>query len=259
MPDLLGIDVSRWQGTVDWARAKAAGVAYAYLKASEGATWIDPTFAVNARGAEAAGIPWGAYHYYRNLVDPAAQAEHFARVVLSAGVAPTLLPGCDLEDQIGDGREADVRRFVEAVAALAGGAVIYTGAPWWRRNIGAGATWAADYPLWIARYGVNDPTAAPVEPFVPAPWGGWTIHQYTSRGAGAMYGAESQYIDLDRMRAEDMARITRWPTDAGLQWPKIVWAIQEARRILERDGLAAESAWLGTNVEAGIIERRGTG
>lgn len=252
----LGIDASRYQGAIDWRAAKAAGVAYAWLKASEGTTWIDPTFATNARGAADAGVLWGGYHYFRNGIDPAAQAAHFARVMLSAGVAPTLLPACDLEDQIGDVREADVRAFVEAVAADAGGAVIYTGAPWWRRNIGAGATWAADYPLWIARYGVNDPAAAPVEPAVPAPWDGWTVHQYTSRGRGATYGIEAQYVDLNRVRPEDMDRITRWPTDAGLQWPKVVWAIQEARRILERDGLAAESAWLGTNVEAGIIERR---
>src|SRR3546814_10025509 len=59
-----GIDVSHHQGAIDWERVAADGVEFAYLKATEGGGFSDPRFVSNARGAKAAGIKVGAYHYY---------------------------------------------------------------------------------------------------------------------------------------------------------------------------------------------------
>lgn len=58
-----GIDVSYWQGDIDWAQVRAAGVDFAYLKATEGGDHIDPKFQENWHAAKRAGLPRGAYHF----------------------------------------------------------------------------------------------------------------------------------------------------------------------------------------------------
>ena len=59
-----GIDASRWQGAIDWQAARAGGVNFAFLKATEGGDILDPMFATNFRAALAAGVPVGAYHFW---------------------------------------------------------------------------------------------------------------------------------------------------------------------------------------------------
>jgi lysozyme len=59
-----GIDVSHWQGSIDWAKVKAAGIQFAYIKATEGARLVDPQLLNNVSGAKAAGIPYGLYHVF---------------------------------------------------------------------------------------------------------------------------------------------------------------------------------------------------
>eukprot|EP01042_Synura_sphagnicola_P030441 gene30441-39226_t len=60
---IQGIDISRWQGEIDWASVKAAGTRFVYIKATEGGDHIDPAFLRNWEGARRAGIPRGAYHF----------------------------------------------------------------------------------------------------------------------------------------------------------------------------------------------------
>ena len=59
-----GIDVSKYQGAIDWPAAAKGGVRFAYLKATEGGDRKDDRFQANWDGARAAGIPTGAYHFY---------------------------------------------------------------------------------------------------------------------------------------------------------------------------------------------------
>lgn len=59
-----GIDVSRWQGEIDWFAARNSGVAFAFLKATEGGDYVDPTFQRNWVDAKRAGVPRAAYHFY---------------------------------------------------------------------------------------------------------------------------------------------------------------------------------------------------
>ena len=59
-----GIDVSHWQGSIDWQRVKVAGIRFAYLKATQGATLGDPRLETNYEGAIQAGIPVGLYHVF---------------------------------------------------------------------------------------------------------------------------------------------------------------------------------------------------
>src|SRR5438874_13175319 len=56
-----GIDVSHWDGTINWPSVFAAGKVFAWQKATEGVTYNDPTLATNMSGAKAAGVPIGAY------------------------------------------------------------------------------------------------------------------------------------------------------------------------------------------------------
>ena len=59
-----GIDVARYQGDIDWHQARASGVAFAYIKATEGGDYLDPMFDNHRKGARRAGVRQGAYHYY---------------------------------------------------------------------------------------------------------------------------------------------------------------------------------------------------
>ncbi len=54
-----GLDVSRWQGPIDWHTAKASGVSFTFIKATEGGDFADPLFDEHRRGAQAARVPWG--------------------------------------------------------------------------------------------------------------------------------------------------------------------------------------------------------
>jgi len=59
-----GVDVSHHNGRVDWPRIRAAGYVFAYLKATEGATFRDRTFLRNRTEATRAGLVTGAYHFF---------------------------------------------------------------------------------------------------------------------------------------------------------------------------------------------------
>jgi len=91
-----GVDVSHHNGRVDWRRIRAAGYTFAYLKASEGVTLRDSTFARNRDAARAAGLVTGAYHYL-SLCNPAAdQARNFA-AAMGPPAPGSLPPAVDLE------------------------------------------------------------------------------------------------------------------------------------------------------------------
>jgi len=87
-----GIDVSRWQGDIDWRAAHRAGVAFAFIKATEGGDLTDPMFAANWSGSARAGVPRGAYHYYYFCRSPEEQARWFiANVPRDASALPHVL------------------------------------------------------------------------------------------------------------------------------------------------------------------------
>jgi lysozyme len=89
------VDVSHHQGEISWARVARDGVAGAWIKASEGGDRQDERFAANRDGARAAGLAWGAYHFFTFCADPAVQAENFLGVL--GGDAGTLPPAVDVE------------------------------------------------------------------------------------------------------------------------------------------------------------------
>lgn len=76
-----GIDVSYYQGDVDWKRVRDAGVKFAYLKVSEGGDHVDPRFYANWEAAAAAGLPRGAYHFMYWCRTASEQAVWFTQAV----------------------------------------------------------------------------------------------------------------------------------------------------------------------------------
>jgi lysozyme len=120
-----GSDASRYQTAVDWRLARANGVNFVFLKATEGADDLDPLFRDHWRGARAAGIRTGAYHFWYHCAGGREQARNFIRRVPKAeGSLPPVLdlewtpfsPTCTRRTPTDELlREAQV--FIEAVAA----------------------------------------------------------------------------------------------------------------------------------------------
>ncbi len=76
-----GVDVSKWQGDVDWNAVRTSGASFAFIKATEGADHSDDMFLANWRAAAAAGMPRGAYHFYYFCRTANEQAAWFIRNV----------------------------------------------------------------------------------------------------------------------------------------------------------------------------------
>ena len=92
---IQGIDVSRYQGRIDFAAARNAGTHFVFMKATEGADYVDPNFRANWDAARRAGVPRGAYHFMTWCSLARDQAEWFKRNVPRD--ADQLPPVLDLE------------------------------------------------------------------------------------------------------------------------------------------------------------------
>lgn len=86
---IKGVDVSKFQGSIDWPAVRASNVSFAYIKATEGGDRVDDRFAENWTGAKTAGMPRGAYHFFYFCRTGAEQAAWFIRNV---PVDPNALP-----------------------------------------------------------------------------------------------------------------------------------------------------------------------
>lgn len=182
---LHGIDVSHFQGDVDWPAVASAGISFCFIKATEGLRDVDPMFERNWAGAKAAGLLRGAYHFFHPDEDAKGQAEHFlATVPLDSGALP---PALDIEVTNGVGPQAlqaGIETWVKIIEAKAGRKpVLYTDPSFWRDNVKAelGA-----YPLWLACYGDRAE--------LPPGWQSWTFWQHSQ--AGRVAGIEGA-VDLN--------------------------------------------------------------
>ncbi|MFN3208683.1 MAG: GH25 family lysozyme [Roseovarius sp.] len=93
--DIHGIDVARFQNSIDWSAVRQSGIEFAFIKATEGGDRLDPMFATNWPAARNAGVLRGAYHFYYFCTPPEVQARWFIRNVPNEGGA--LPPVLDLE------------------------------------------------------------------------------------------------------------------------------------------------------------------
>jgi lysozyme len=188
---LTGIDVSHFQGAVDWPAVKAAGCAFAFAKATEGAGIFDPDFHANWTGMKAAGLMRGAYHFYRAEQPAEQQAAHFLSAVqLVPGDLPPVLD-IEVNDGVtGEQLVGGVQTWLDAVEPVAGVApIIYTNAAFWDAHFN---DQFGQYPLWIAHY-----TYAPAPSPLPVGWTVWTFWQYSQSLtiAGVRGDADHDYFN----------------------------------------------------------------
>src|SRR5215831_7635780 len=94
-----GVDVSYFDGTIDWPAVANAGKRFAVIRTSDGSTFVDPQFARNWPAARAAAVVRAPYQFFRAAEDPIAQAELLIAEVAAAGgfEAGDLQPVMDLE------------------------------------------------------------------------------------------------------------------------------------------------------------------
>jgi lysozyme len=191
---LPGVDVSHYDGTIDWAQVKASGRAFAIAKATEGTTFVDPTFATNWAGMKQAGIVRSAYHFFHANVDPITEAEHFLSVMgpLEDGDLP---PTLDLEVTDGEGGAtitANTIKWLDYVAAATGTTpILYTSPGFVSGTLGSPAGLDAHARMWVANWGVSCPD-------LPSPFTTWSFWQYSSTGTVPGIPGSSGAVDLDK-------------------------------------------------------------
>lgn len=179
MANAAGIDVSRWQGAVDWEAVRAAGIKFAVVRASVGDFYSDERFEENWEGAAQAGIYRSAYHMLRPDIDPVAQVDRFEEVVGGSGDLPHVL---DVE-LTGSQPDSVIRQRTQAcleqlTARFGRTPLVYTADWYWTPHIGA-QPWAVDYDLWVAHYYWPQVT----NPKIPAGWMAWRIWQHSNKGS----------------------------------------------------------------------------
>jgi len=169
---LQGIDVSYYQGDIDWNAVAADGITFAWVRVSHSTQFFDPQFDANLAGARAAGIHVGVYQYFEPGQDPLAQANFLLDHMgpLQPGDMPPMI---DVEsaDSVAPAAYADaIRVWLDRVEEVTGvPPIIYTGYYYWNDNVGSDEF--IDHPLWMANYN-------PGCPLIPDYWVTWTFHQY---------------------------------------------------------------------------------
>ena len=188
-PTVRGIDVSKWQGAIDWNQVAGAGISFAFIRVNHGLDDIDERFEENWAEARRVGVVRGAYQYFLPEEDPIAQADLFLDRMgpLEPGDLPPVL---DVENTGGGMAAAAIAdRVAQWTArvepALGVKPIIYTGKYFWQDNVVSADF--ADHPLWIAYWDVTCPD-------LPTPWDDWAFHQTSDSGSVAgIAGA----VDLD--------------------------------------------------------------
>jgi GH25 family lysozyme M1 (1,4-beta-N-acetylmuramidase) len=204
---VYGIDISRWNGPVDFGKVRASGKRFVIAKATEGRLYTDDAYARNRSGAMTAGISFTAYHFAHpdpTPGDATLEADHFVAVAgLRHGM---LVPALDLESGQLLGTTALqtwVKTWLRRVYARLGvKPIIYTTPGFWQGYM-ANTSWFADNGyrvVWVAHWDASTP-ATPA-----ANWGGhaWTFWQYSS--CGTVPGI-SGCVDLDRFGGADLSKL----------------------------------------------------
>ncbi|GHH52701.1 lysozyme [Streptomyces umbrinus] len=184
-----GHDVSSHQKNVNWSSAKSKGAEFVYVKATESHTYRNPYYNQQYNGARGAGIIRGAYHFaLPHKSSGTTQAAYFVRN--GGGWRAdgwTLPPALDIEYNpygkkkcygLSKTRMVNwIRAFSNEVKRQTGRRpVIYTNYNWWKMCTGNSAAFAANHPLWLARY---SSTAGSL----PSGWNFWTFWQYDNGGS----------------------------------------------------------------------------
>mgnify|MGYP000337523383 CR=1 FL=1 len=188
----IGIDVSFYQGKIDWSTT-ATHVDFVYLKATDGITYQDPRFNVNAQALGAQNTPHGAYHFFEPNDDPIKQAKNYLHTIRDYKLA--LRPVVDIEISKGFKPQSiarNLRLWLEYVEKEIGcKPMIYSYASFWDTYIGSKFN---AYPFWLADYSTK--------PQPPHSRSDWQLWQYSQ--SGRVVGIDSS-VDMDRFVGDQQA------------------------------------------------------
>lgn len=222
-----GVDVSQWQGTIDWEAAKAAGVQFAMLRAGFGRNNHDPQFERNITECNRLGIPCGIYWFsYAYTEDMAAKEAEYAL----AAVAKHTLEYPVAFDFEGDSADyaakngvvvtkplvsALARAFCGRVSAAKYSPMVYTNPSYLSSYYDAAIP--ADYDIWLAQWPAKPDLAAK-----PALAGG--IWQFTSSGTvngiAGRVDRNAAYIDYPVvLRAKGLNNLSKTTTTTPTPTP----------------------------------------
>jgi len=202
-----GLDVSGWQGDVDWPTVAAEGAGFAYVKATESTDYTNPYFTQQYEGSYYAGIIRGAYHFATpDTSSGAAQADFFVDNGGGWSADGMTLPGMlDLEwNPYGDAcyglSQWDMVNWIldfsnEYQWRTGRWPVIYTATSWWSQCTGDLGDFSSTNPLMVANYnGSPDP--------LPYAWGYQTIWQYSDSGT---FPGDQDLFNGDYSRVQALA------------------------------------------------------
>lgn len=216
---LEGIDVSTYQGEIDFSAIKATGIEAVYIRSSFGSEGVDDRFEENRRGFAQVGLPYGFYHFLEAQTPEEARAEARRFAALIRGTGYTCRPVLDFEvdrnlsdEQI----SAIVTAFLAELADLTGVT------PMLYADVSTAVRLSPSlnvYPLWIAQWEVEAPQLS------DTPWESWTGWQYSSRGR--VDGIRDN-VDLDRFTDGILLREEETGFDYTIRRSDTLWAI--ARR-----------------------------
>lgn len=194
-----GVDVSRWQGDIDWSKLRRHGANFAYIKATDGIDHIDPLFRKNWDAAHAAGVRRGAYHFFYWCRTAADQAEWFIRnVPKEKGALPPVLDvewnhqsNCKRRPSRAEVLEK-MQVFLDRLERHYGQRpIIYTAPDFYADNL-RGAF--PDHPFWLR--------AVAEHPSRVYPGRSWLFWQYSGSGlSGGVVGR----IDLNVFNGDEAA------------------------------------------------------
>ncbi len=169
-----GIDVSKYQGSINWAAVASSGISFTFIKVGSTKSGMDPYFVSNVQGAQAAGVRTGVYIYsYATTVEQAA-AE--AQLVLQ-WIEPYNINfpiAWDIEDSVQKGLDANTctamaNTFCGIISQAGYTPILYTYTNFYKTHFTSGIA----YDKWIAQYSDHNDTP------------GWAIWQYSSSGTVA--------------------------------------------------------------------------
>ena len=204
----LGIDVSSYQGSINWSSVRGAGITFAWAKATEGTGYQDGYFTGNENNGKSAGVYLGAYHFAHPEANTASSEAgyfwNFAGPYIK-GDGATLMPMLDIEGNaftgnVGASSISDwVNQWCNAVVTYAANAgvrvkpIIYVSAC----NAGHFDSTVAQWYPWIADYNGQNPQSGTPWSVCSGDdrWGGWDAWQYTS--SGGISGVPSANVDHD--------------------------------------------------------------
>ena len=192
--EVAGVDLSKWQGEVDFAKIRQAGKTYVFVKVSQGTNGVDPDYARNIAGARAAELLVGSYHFYSTDDTAQAQFDNLSKHLdLKPGDLPPvvdieILAKNSLPDLV-----AELKTFLQLIEGKYGvKPILYSGENFANVNLKGFEA----HPLWLAEY-----TNAP-SPKLPLDWSQWTFWQHTQDGR--VPGVDGA-VDLDRFNGDEAA------------------------------------------------------